>query len=95
MSNGPRLSTVMVETAESVQDLWEIVSADGVITTDEDAAMDRAHADNVLLSSQFDELAKLTVTMLRRGANAESLRRRYVAAGPPPGPVLPAQTDTP
>jgi hypothetical protein len=79
--NGPRLSQQVVEAVEEVMDTWNEATADTVITPCEIQQVTVKLTQLYPISMDADEAVGLTVTMLRRGPNSVSLKRRMVERG--------------
>lgn len=79
--NGPRLTKQVVDAVEDQIEAWETASADGVYTPEEIADLTAKNLRVYALSMDADEAVGLTVTMLRRGPESPSLKRRMVERG--------------
>lgn len=79
--NGPRLTAQVVDAAEKMVDAWKEAMEDGVITPTEMADLTAHNLEVYALSMDADEAVGLTVTMLRRGPESPSLKRRMVERG--------------
>jgi hypothetical protein len=79
--NGPRLSQQVVEAVEELVDTWGEATADAVITACEIQQITVRQARLYAISMDADEAIGLMVTMLRRGPDSVSLKRRMVERG--------------
>ena len=79
--NGPRLSTQAVEHFEDYMDCHDAAMADGRLCPSEHRQLGEHRQRIYVLLLDVDESIGLTVTMLRRGPESPSLKRRMVERG--------------
>jgi hypothetical protein len=81
MVGEPRLTQQAVEQFEAVLDAWKEMTCDRTITAEEASAYMQIKQDLYQLLLHLDESFGLAVTMLRRGHDAPSFKRRLASSG--------------
>lgn len=76
MANELRLTTLVVERAEDLEDTWEAAIADGQITPREAQDLTTRSRALVTAAAEADEAIGLGISLLRRGPESTSFRRR-------------------
>lgn len=77
----PRKTQQAVELFEVLMDTWKEMTSDHTITAEEAADYVRLKDDLYQFLMHLDESFSLAVTLLRRGHDSPSFRRRMAASG--------------